>query len=493
MSVDEGHKIEFEANPTQKQFIESRAEADLFDSRKGEGKSTALVWACFYHTLHNPGANWVFIRDTFENLRRTTMAEFFQWFPDGVFGRYVAGEKMWLWDTERTGLKGKIYFMGVEDEGDASKIASMPLAGLAIDEPSPAAGSSSGVSEFVFDTAFAQLRQPGMNWYAAKLAQNNPDETHWTYRRFWEPGTPGVRGAELPPLQESGFRAWQTKQPENTAHLPAGYYDRMKRSWGHRPDLLRRFVEGKHGYQQVGKAVTPQWSDDIHLSDGLKPVKGVPLQILYDGGLNPTAIITQITPMGHWLVLESFVGDGIGMYELITDTLKPALNSRYRGFKYRHIGDPALASREQSSSMQTAAKVIRKELGGAFIKGPVKPSQRIDPLQKALSRQRGGQGMVMVDRHKAKEVWHALRGGYHYHVSRGGVVGDIKKNMHSHPGDAMGYGAAILLPTGEMPGQSPQYGTAKPPGYFGTAPGTSLGMAKPGIKVPKAAHKIGGS
>jgi hypothetical protein len=103
--------------------------------------------------------------------------EFLFWFPDGVYGTWRKGDKTYVWDTAKTGLSGEVIFMGVESDEDASKIASMPLGAFAIDEPSGAAGESSGVSEFIFETAQAQLRQPGMNWYACKLAQNNPDRS----------------------------------------------------------------------------------------------------------------------------------------------------------------------------------------------------------------------------------------------------------------------------------------------------------------------------
>lgn len=418
-------------------------------------------------------------------MRRTTLAEFFQWFPDGIYGQWIAGEKCYVWNEKATGLRGRVYFMGVEDESDASKIASMPLAGFAIDEPSPAAGSSSGVAEFVFDTAFAQLRQPGMQWYAAKLAQNNPDETHWTYRRFWEPGTPGVEGAEMPPMQESGFRGWQPAAAENIKNLPAGYYEKIKRGWKHRPDLLRRFVEGKHGYQQVGKAVTPGWNDDLHLAYGLEPVAGLPLHLLWDGGLNPTCIITQITPLGYWNVLDAAVGDGIGAYELIGDVVKPIITTRYRGFELKHTGDPMLSMREQSSSLQSAERVIRKELGGGFIPGPVKIDQRVEPLRAVLTKVRQGRGVLQVDRDRAKAVWHALRGGWHYHITRTGGHGEIKKDIHSHPGDCMGYGAALLFPLGQLRQSGKVLPSAKGAGgYFNTSPGTM---------VPKEARTIGGT
>lgn len=480
---DDTHRVEFIANPTQRRFIESRAEADLFDCRKGEGKSAGLVWSCAYHTMKNPGATWLIIRDTWENLRRTTLQEFFHWFAPGVYGEWYAGDKEFIWNAARTGIKGKVIFLGVDDDSSATKIASMPLAGVAIDEPSPAAGEG-GVSEFVLDTALAQLRQPGMNWYAAKLAQNNPDELHWTYRRFWDPGTPATDEAELPPMQESGFKAWQTREPENVHHLPDGYYERLGRQWAHRPDLYRRFVEGKHGYQQVGSAVTTEWSDDLHLTRGLKPVKGVDLQLLYDGGLNPTCVITQVTPLGDWLILESHVGDSIGMYELIEDVIKPRLTTAYKGFDWRHIGDPSLKNREQSSSMASAAKLITRELGGPFIPGPVHEEPRIDPLRAVLRKSREGRGIVRVDRDNAREIWQALRGGWHRHVSRNGVVGNIVKDRHSHPADAMSYGAAILFPLGKLR-EKKNHARPQSASYF-----RGLGFERPGAKVPQSGQKL---
>ena len=73
------------------------------------------------------------------------------------------------------------------------------------------------------------------------------------------------------------------------------------------------------------------------------------------------------------------------------------------------------------------------------------------PLQALLSRNINGRGMVQVDREKAAAVWYALRGGWHYHVARTGVVSvQAKKNIHSHPGDALGYGASILFPVGKV-------------------------------------------
>jgi hypothetical protein len=450
------HEINFKPNPLQKQFIESRARADLFSSRMGEGKSTALAWAAMVHTRHNPGAKWAIIRDTWENLQATTMKTFFEWFPPGVMGSWHATKREFTWASGIA--NGSVTFLGMDAPEDASKLMSREFAGFAMDEPSPAVGSV-GIDELVFDIAMSRLRQQGMKWYAAKLAENNPDETHWTYRKFSSPGM-------------EGFRLWQPDKPENEAHLPPGYYAELRKLWGHRPDLIRRFVEGEFGFQSEGKAVTPQWNDKYHLAHGLIPIKGPELLMLWDFGLNPTAIFTQKTPLGSWLILDALVGEGIGAEELIVDAVRPLLLEKYRKFPLRHTGDPQGKQREQSSSMNSATRVLKKALGGPFIPGPNKIAPRIEPLRSALTRMIGGRGLVQVDKNNAAAVWQALRGGWHFHVSRTGITsGEPKKNIHSHPGDAVSYGAALLFPLGgKFVAQHPSLANTGKASYFENGP-----------------------
>ncbi len=454
MAIVREHTTRFDPNPLQKQFIESRADADIFMGRMGEGKSTALAWAPFFHTRHNPGAEWVMIRDTWENLRATTLKEFFNWFPPGIYGAWNEGKKTFTWAEGVA--KGSIEFLGLDDPGDAGKLQSRMLAGFAIDEPAPAM-QSGGVPETIFDIALTRLRQPGMKWFGAKLAANNPDETHWTYRRFVDPG-------------EDGFRYWQSPNPENLRNLPEGYYEKIRKHLGHRADLVSRFVDGRFGLMQEGLPVTPEWDDHLHLATGLVPIRGGPLTLLWDFGLNPTCIITQVTPLRDWLVLEAVMGDGIGAEELIKQEVRPLLIQRYKGLPFSHIGDPAGAQREQSSANQSAILTVRRELGGIFRRGPVKFFQRREPLRAILARQRSGRGVVQVDRLKARIVWQALRGGWHFHVSKTGVTGSEPiKNEHSHPGDAMGYGAALLFPLGRLQGTAAGHSRPQSATFFGGA------------------------
>lgn len=486
------NEIIFEAGNTQQAFITSRAEADLFACRMGEGKSAALVWSLYYYTLHNPGAIGAIIRDTWENLRDTTQKEFFYWFPPGVAGEWKASTKTWTW---RLGdLRGEVMFLGMDDEKDAHKLQSRPLSIFAMDEPAPAAGAG-GIDEFIFSTGMTRLRVPGMKWYSAKLAENNPDEGHWTYKLFVDPGYAGTpEDVELPPEQKRGYKVFQTVGPENLENLPAGYYERLEKQYERtgRLDLRDRFARGQFGFQQPGLAVTPQFNETIHVRNDIEPLD-TEIKMLWDFGLNATCVFTQVTPMGHWNILEAYVGDGdVGVYELISGVVAPRMKERFRGLAMAHYGDPQGKQREQSSSEQSAVRVIRNELGGPWRPGPTKWEERRDPLCKVLTVLRNGTGLVQIDRKRARTVWHALRGGWHYKKHKNDVVSVMPvKDIHSHPGDAMGYGAAVIFPRGELHkkilgGVSPNV-----PGYqFGRRNVGPFGWEQPGLSIPQHGDTI---
>lgn len=464
--------IKFKPNPVQHQFIMSRAKADLFSSRRGEGKSTALVWAAFAHTLENPGAHWVFMRDTFENLTKTTQKTFFEWFPPGVMGHYAVTKKEWTWAEGVA--KGTVTWIGMDDPADASRLLSMEMAGFAMDEAAPAA-TSGGIDPMVFELAMTSLRQPGMKSYLAKIAENNPDESHWTYQKFVDPGT-------------DGFLAWQPHTPENEHNLREDYYADLRVALKDRPDLVRRLVDGKFGFQSEGRAVTPQWSDETHLAIGLRPIPKKRVYMLWDWGHNPTCVITQVAPDGRWLILDAMAGDGIGVEELLDQEVRPLWNERYREGVHpiTHIYDPAGKQREQTSVSRSPIMMVKASLGGDLRPGPVKINEGLEPLRAVLSRAPGGVGIVRVDRMRAKPVWWALRGGWFYPIARTGLTSAVpRKNEHSHPGDAMRYGAAILFPGGTVVKRLEKFDAAdaSSPVYFGQRKDPLIGYQ--GLTLPK--------
>lgn len=499
MSADRNLEVKFVANPIQKLFIEHRPfqgfkrpddwpedepprVVDLFSSRMGEGKSAGLCVSVWFYTKYNPGAECALIRDTWENMRDTTLKEFFYWFPEGIAGRYLKSEKHFIWDPKVTGLTGGVTFMGMDEERDASKLQSRFFGMFGMDEPSPAAGSG-GIHETIFTTALTRLRQPGMNWYAAKLAQNNPDEAHWTYTNFIDPGKPE-------------FTHFQTKEPENKKHLPPGYYEQMSKDLSSRPDLQRRFVKGEFGFQQLGVPVCPKWSDSVHLAEDLEPVKNGELWLTWDGGLTPVCTICQLLPSGVLLVLDSIEEEDGGTYQLIEDQVYPLLQEKYSMFKgrWKHTGDPALLSRDQSDSSQSPVRVIKNVLGGSFRAGPTEIAPGLNALNRRLSLLGPmGKGMIIVDRKSAKGVHHALRGGWHFARHAGGVTGStpVKNHPHSDFGDTMRYICGHLFPYGaERAPRGQKYGTPKYASFGSSGPKAMKSLRKDRLRLPEEFREI---
>jgi len=488
--------IRFVANPTQKIFIENRPfegttrpadwdtkekpqVVDLFSCRMGEGKSAGLCWAVWYYTKFNPGAKCALIRDTWENMRDTTMDEFFKWFPVGMMGTFIKSEKIFHWTAQ--GMRGSVTFMGMDDEKDAHKLQSREFGMFGIDEPSPAAGTG-GIQPMIFETALTRLRQPGMNWYAAKLAQNNPDEAHWTYEKFIDPGT-------------EGYTHFQTQKPENETNLPPGYYKEMSKDLAGRPDLQRRFIEGQFGFQQEGVAVTPRFNEKVHVANNLKPISGAELVLSWDGGLTPVCTIHQIAPSGIWYILDCLVEEDGGVYQLIEDQVYNLLETRYSKFKGRwsHVGDPSLGNRDQSDSRQSAVLVIKKTLGGRWRPGPIDILSGTDPLNRRIGLLGpGGQGMVQIDRERAKPVWHALRGGWHYPKHSGNVVGSspVKNHPASDVGDTLRYFAGVYFPRGEQKKKRSKFRTSPFARYTASQSGPSKSLREQTVRLPKEFREI---
>lgn len=411
----------FIPNPTQKKFIESRGEIDIFSARMGEGKTTAIIFSCFYHTLHNPGANWAIIRETWDDLRQTTLAEFLYWFAP--FGHYYDSKKLFEWDSP---LSGSVWFVPADDPGDARRLQSRPLGGFAIDEAAPVSFRG-GVSETIFDIACGRTRQAGMKWYARKVACNNPDKTHWIYKRFVENG------------EIEGVNVYQSANKENEANLPPGYYDKLRAMWAHRPDLVKRYIEGEFAAIYEGDKVISVFDPERHVVTRNIPIRyDRTIYAFWDGGSTPCCLICQMNDDGVLYVVEEYYGQSMGVYELIHDN---GLVGKYRNCPIEHVGDPSLTKMDQAHGrvfdvVNCAANTIVDLLGGTFTPGAKGIEERVEPLRIAIN-----DGCIKIS-HKCTSLIDALYGAWCYNGTTGNP---LKNHPYSDLGDALSYGASVLF------------------------------------------------
>jgi hypothetical protein len=454
---------------------------------RGEGKTEAGLVAIHFHALRQKAEfapfPYAVIRDTWANLERTTLQSIIRPHP-GSFAAKILPYLQIREGGRHIELPGlwELWLFGADTPADLNKLQSMQLAGGWMEETAPAAETDigSGIGEDVLDMIITSLRHPVMSPEAAQwveqfednpipvsmyreglalgamidigggkvvrrnrrvqITQNYPDEDHWSWLRFFE--------------SESTDRALFRIPRGSNKHVDDQYRRNMYNALKNRPNLLARLVEGKPAHVYAGEAVTPEYSESHRSSMVLEPVKGVKLLRSWDGGLNPSCIIWQITPNGRAIILDALRGENMGMKQFIMSQVKPTLAAHYRGFtNWQDSGDPSLNERDPSDSTIMASLIINTELNTTFEPGIASWTQRRETIKEILNRQIDGEPMVLLSK-RAIILHQALSGGWHYLKTPTGAVLRDKpvKDKHSHPADAWNHHLAkIFQPEQKLP------------------------------------------
>jgi len=222
-----------------------------------------------------------------------------------------------------------------------------------------------------------------------------------------------------------------------------------KAAYKDRPDLYQRYVEGDWAFIQMGVKGLPEYNEKIHRSTVmLDPIGTLPVARFWDAGLDPTCVFYQVTSRGYVHILDTLVGENMGMTQFIKTQVKPLMAQRYAHVtEWTDIGDPNSSNREQSDDSVTASSIIDKELNTSFVGGLDRWEPRREALKEIFSRMIDGKPMIQISKHEGT-LNRALRGGWHYKKDNAGNVMREKpvKNHSSHPGDALSYGIAKLHP-----------------------------------------------
>lgn len=268
--------IPFQAPPVVREFIEDPNYCTGYFGPFGCAKTTAAAMKAYFYGQRFPGARIAVIRDTWPNLRDTTQKTFFNWFPDGIAGRYERTLKtFWLYTDDKP---TEIIFRAMKDRADIENVLSLDLAAAWIDEPQGGISwrgeqgllHEPGISEELFNGILARLARqegyPPMAW----LTGNPPSPTHWIAKLFdYAPGKSGCdaprnRRRELIEVPEHGtieaaYRLYLGTRETNRAHLPVGYYERLARDFGMGTPMARRFLDGHWIEFAASKPFHSEW------------------------------------------------------------------------------------------------------------------------------------------------------------------------------------------------------------------------------------------
>jgi hypothetical protein len=407
----------------------------------GSGKSTACIMDILRRSaMQAPGPDgtrrtrWAIIRNTYPELRTTTIKSWHQWIPPQI-GRWVdAGPP--THHIVEGGLDMEVLFIALDRPDDIAKLLSMELTGAWINE-------AREVPKAVLDGLtgrvgrFPSVMLGGCSWSGILADTNPPDSDHWWYRLAEEERPQGWAFFKQPGGREP--------DAENIANLPTDYYARQVA--GKDEDWIRVYVDGQYGFVRDGKPVYPEFRDSLHAKDfELQPHWGIHIGI--DFGLTPAAVFGQRSPMGQWRWHSELVTEDMGATRF-AEQLRRVMAERYPGMAVASItGDPAGEGRAQTDE-RTPFQILR----AANIEAVPAPTndftKRRESVAVALGRLIDGEPGLIVHPN-CRMLRKAMAGGYQY--KRVQVSGEERfrdapdKNMYSHVAEA---GQYMLVGAGE--------------------------------------------
>lgn len=413
----------------------------------------------------------VCIRDTYGQLEKTVMKDWFSWFP--------RNKENWNGEhnthTLRFNLIGlgiveiEMIFIGLGELKAEAVFKGMPLTILWLNEVDT-------LSREVLNYGLPRVgRYPaekdgGCAWSGVIADFNAPEVDNWVYDLLVNKNL-GVSDDLIAQLRaqygpEFGINFWEqpggrSAEAENLDNLPKGYYERLIIGFAGNENKIRRFVDNEFGAVNNGQPVYPEFNDKFHVArEFVRPLDGVPIHIGIDGGSTPAAVFGQEDEAGQVRVLAECV-----VFNPTSETLLAKMGSTAFGRELREFfdrmwpkakvgelwGDPAGFHGGGYDGDKAEDLAWMQSLGRAFGRkvrpAPGTKGNRIDPrleaVRKLLTTNVGNRPGLLVSP-VAKHLRRGFNNGYVIQrVSFSDGSGRWKdkpdKNDFSHVHDALQY------------------------------------------------------
>lgn len=430
----------------------------------GSGKSTAIIMKLIRNAQRQKRAadGWIYrrtaiIRNTYPELRTTTMKSWHQWVPQHLGRWREAGPPMHHIIDSVNKLNWEIIFVALDRADDVAKLLAMELSDAWIDE-------TKEVPKAILDGLSGRVgRYPPM-WRATPtdvqilLCTNPPDTDHWWYV-LAEQDTSNERNRQLVvSMQEaeeslrhmgllkgrqklmSFYRqpSGRSQEAENRKNLRPGYYEFLMA--GKDLDWIKVFVDGEYGFVMDGLPVFPEYKDSIH-SGQFDIIRGLGFRLGFDWGLTPACTISQRMASGVWRVHDEFVSERMGITTFANE-LSRMLMEKYPGIKIVSArGDPSGDAVTPEES--TCFKIMKAN--GFPLCEPAStqdPTRRREAVAYLLRNLVDGEPAIKIHT-RCSTLRKGMAGGYHR--KRLQVSGEIKyrdvpdKNSFSHVCESLEY------------------------------------------------------
>jgi len=404
----------------------------------GSGKSSACVMEIMRRaSLQEPGpdgirrSRWAVVRNSYGQLKDTTIRTFHDWFPPKLFGEYRVTDHMYI-ITKLPGIHLEVLFRALDRPDQVSNLLSLEITSAWFNEAREIPRSIIEAMDGRIGR-YPSKRDGWPTWYGMIMDTNPPDEDSYLYKMFEKARPEGWKMYKQP----SGLSA----RAENTKHLPKGYYQNLAKG---KDEMYKRiYIHGQYGYLVSGKPVFQSFVDNVHVADReLEPDKGLDVIVGFDFGLQPACAIGQVSPMGQLRILDELVSDGMGLRQFCENQLLPLLRRKYFGLKVMGFGDPSGVSRMPTDESTCFEVLQSREIGlSNVVPAPTNAIlPRISAVEAFLNKMWQGEPSFLLSPN-CHFLRKALNGAYHYEREPKSTGDEYKpmpvKNFYSHVSDSL--------------------------------------------------------
>jgi hypothetical protein len=437
------HEINFEVIESLDDFFYSDKFISLAVGPVGSTKTTAGIMKILHHAAQMaPDKNGVrksraiWVRNTREQLRDTSIPDFLKWIPDGVMGSFLKTEYKFV--IKVGDIECEVLFRGLDDANDVRRLLSLQASFFIFDE-------FREIHPDIYNAAQGRVgRYPDkmMNGVGCKTDDGRANAHLW--------------GMTNPPDQDTFWEELLTDPPENvhvtiqpsglspeadwTQFLPDDYYDNLAQ--GKTEDWIDVYIHAQFGKSLSGKPVFRAFDRSTHIAKKeIKPISDdSPILIGVDAGLTPAAVVGQVIFDGRVIVYDALTSEDMGALRFVREKLKPLLANKFPGRNYLVIIDPAAFQRVQTDE-RTVADIYKNE--GFHVK-PAKTNSiaaRLAAVESFMTRTVDGKSGLLLDPENCGMLVQALAGKYRYKINSKGVKDESPEKSHpwSDVADAFQY------------------------------------------------------
>jgi hypothetical protein len=424
----------------------------------GTGKTVAMCWEIFYRACEQaPDGNgkrltrWCVVRNTFDELKRTAVKTWGEWFPEQVspiFWTEPINTVLRFDLDDGTHVVSEGWFIAIDRPQDVRKLKGFELTFAWLNE-------ASELDSEVLTIVSARVgRYPPkwmapITWSGVFMDTNPPDDDHWWYEMAEKVKPENADFFSQPPaLLGNEVDGWTPNPEADYAQFqPKGYKYWLDWVAGKTMDKIKIYALGQYASVFDGRPVYSEyeWNEHIHVSrEDLRAYPGLPIILGFDYGTTPACTVVQLTPSGSLNVLEEMIAVSMGIKQFAQTVVVPKIRNEYMGRRLIGAGDPSGLYRAQTDE-RTCMEILA-ECGIPMT--PIGMNNKITRRREAvvhfLTMMRDGKPAFQLSP-KCKILRKAFNGGYHY--ERVQVRGDSrykdepKKNMFSHISEALQYAA----------------------------------------------------